>query len=215
MEHQDGSIYFPPFEERLNILTHGLGLLLSIIALFALVIHANTNGGIVHKISFSVFGSSLILTYAASTFFHLAKDPKIRRRFNIFDHSSIYVLIAGTYTPLTLITLEGRIGWTIFAIVWTMAGIGILFKLYYCGRYKLISTLSYVIMGLIIFTAINPLMHNLPYYGLIWLIGGSIAYIIGVVLYSSRKIKLNHAMFHVFVLIGSFCHFMVIYNYVS
>jgi hemolysin III len=214
MEDKDERIYFPPAEERINIITHGLGIPLSILALILLIPNALVNGDRLDLISSIVFGVSLVMAYAASTFFHSTKSLKLRRRFNIFDHAAIYVLIAGTYTPFTLITLEGRIGWTIFGIVWSMAIIGIIFKIFYIGKYKLLSTLFYVIMGWLIIGAIKPLMANLPHYGLLWLLAGGIAYTIGAILYSNRKIKFNHAIFHVFVLIGSFCHFMAIYFYV-
>jgi hemolysin III len=214
MENRDERIYFPPAEERINIITHGLGIPLSIIALILLIPNALVNGDRLDLISSIIFGVSLVMVYAASTFFHSTKSPKLRRRFNIFDHASIYVLIAGTYTPFTLTTLEGRIGWTLFGVVWSLAGIGIIFKIFYIGKYKVLSTLFYVMMGWLIIGAIKPLMANLPHYGLLWLLAGGISYTIGAILYSNRKIKFNHAIFHIFVLLGSFCHFMAIYFYV-
>lgn len=214
MEDRDERIYFPPAEEKINIITHGLGIPLSILALILLIPNALGNGDRLDLISSIIFGASLIMVYAASTFFHSTQNPKLRRRFNIFDHASIYVLIAGTYTPFALITLEGRLGWIIFGIVWGMAVIGIIFKILYIGKYRLLSTLFYVAMGWLIIGAVKPLMANLPYYGLLWLLAGGISYTIGAILYSNRKIKFNHAIFHVFVLIGSFCHFMAVYFYV-
>lgn len=214
MENRDERIYFPPAEEKINIITHGLGIPLSILALLLLIPNALVNGDRLDLISSIVFGVSLVMVYAASTFFHSTKSPKLRRRFNIFDHASIYVLIAGTYTPFTLITLEGRIGWTLFGVVWSLALIGIIFKIFYIGKYKVLSTLFYVIMGWLIIGAIKPLIANLPHYGLLWLLAGGISYTIGAILYSNRKIKFNHAIFHIFVLLGSFCHFMAIYFYV-
>lgn len=214
MENKNERIYFPPFEEKLNIITHALGLVLSVIALVFLINHAQNSGERLHLISFIAFGVSLILVYAASTFFHSTQGFKLRKRFNIIDHAAIYVLIAGTYTPFTLITLEGKIGWTIFGVIWGLALIGIVFKLFYIGKYRLLSTLFYIIMGWLILAAIKPLMNNLPPPGLQWLLAGGISYTIGAILYSQRKIKFNHAIFHVFVLIGSFCHFMAIYFYV-
>ena len=206
MEERDERIYFPPAEERINIITHGLGIPLSILALIFLIPNALGNGDRLDLISSIIFGTSLIMVYAASTFFHSTQNPKLRRRFNIFDHASIYVLIAGTYTPFALITLEGRIGWIIFVVIWTLAIIGIIFKILYIGKYRL--------MGWLIIGAVKPLIANLPYYGLLWLLAGGLSYTIGAILYSNRKIKFNHAIFHVFVLIGSFCHFMAIYFYV-
>ena len=214
MDDKDKKIFFPPAEERINIITHGLGIPLSITALVFLIYHALVNGGRLHLISFIVFGVSLLLVYVASTFFHSTKNVTLRRRFNFFDHASIYVLIAGTYTPFALITLQGKTGWIIFGVVWGMALLGILFKIFYMGKYRLLSTLSYVVMGWVIIAAINPLINNLPERGLIWLLAGGIAYTIGAILYSQHRMKFNHAIFHVFVLVGSFCHFMAIYFYV-
>ena len=206
--------YYPTTEEKINILTHGLGLLLSIAALVLLVIHASTHGTARHIVSFTIFGASLILLYSASTLYHYSQKPDIRRKLNILDHASIYILIAGTYTPFTLITLKGWLGWTIFGITWGIAIIGVFFKLFYTGRFDKISTIAYVAMGWIIIFAVKPLIENLPLNGLYWLLAGGIFYTIGAVLYSIKKIKFNHAIFHVFVLLGSFSHFMAIYFYV-
>jgi hemolysin III len=206
--------YYPTTEEKINILTHGLGLLLSIAALVLLIIHASTHGTARHIVSFTIFGASMILLYSASTLYHYSQKPDIRRKLNILDHASIYVLIAGTYTPFTLITLKGWLGWTIFGITWGIAIIGVFFKLFYTGRFDKISTIAYVAMGWIIIFAVKPLIENLPLNGLYWLLAGGIFYTIGAVLYSVKKIKFNHAIFHVFVLLGSFSHFMAIYFYV-
>ena len=206
--------YYPSTEEKINILTHGLGLLLSIAALVLLIIHANAHGTARHIVSFTIFGASMILLYSASTLYHYSQKPDIRRKLNILDHASIYVLIAGTYTPFTLITLKGWLGWTIFGITWGIAIIGVFFKLFYTGRFDKISTIAYVAMGWIIIFAVKPLIENLPLNGLYWLLAGGIFYTIGAILYSVKKIKFNHAIFHVFVLLGSFSHFMAIYFYV-
>ena len=133
---------------------------------------------------------------------------------NIIDHVSIYVLIAGTYTPFTLVTLKGAIGWVIFGISWGLALMGIILKLFFTGKYDLISTIMYVFMGWVIVFAIKPLIHHLPLEGLLWLFAGGISYTIGAILYSINKIKFNHAIFHVLVLIGSFCHFVSVFFYV-
>ncbi len=206
--------YYSKTEEKLNVLTHALGLLLSILALVLLIIHASKNGDLKHIISFTIFGASLVLLYSASTFYHYTQNPKLRKKLNILDHSAIYVLIAGTYTPFTLITLKGWLGWTIFGVTWGIALIGIFFKLFYTGRFDKISTIAYVAMGWIIIFAIKPLIENLPSNGLYWLAGGGIFYTVGALLYSIKKIKYNHAIFHVFVLLGSFSHFMAICYYV-
>ena len=133
---------------------------------------------------------------------------------NILDHATIYVLIAGTYTPFTIVTLNGTIGWVIFGISWGLALTGVILKLFFTGKYNLLSTIMYVLMGWVIVFAIKPLVNNLPSEGLIWLFAGGFSYTIGAILYSIKKIKFNHAIFHIFVLIGSFCHFMSVYFYV-
>lgn len=206
--------YYSPIEERINISSHVIGLALSLMALTFLVTHASLHGNVWHVVSFSIFGASLIALYAASATYHSAINPQARSRLRIVDHASIYVLIAGTYTPFTLVTLNGPTGWTIFSITWGMALSGIVLKLFFTGKYKVISTLMYVFMGWLIIFAIQPLVDNLPTEGLLWLIAGGVAYTIGAALYSIKKIKFNHAIFHIFVLIGSFCHFVSVFVYV-
>jgi hemolysin III len=206
--------HYSPAEERINISSHALGLVLSVVALALLVIHASLHGNVLHIVSFSIFGASLIVLYAASVTYHSAIDPQTRSQLRIVDHASIYVLIAGTYTPFTLVTLNGAIGWTIFGITWGMALSGIVLKLFFTGRYKVLSTLMYVFMGWIIIFAIQPLIDNLSSEGLFWLVAGGIAYTVGAILYSFKQIRFNHAIFHIFVLIGSFCHFVSVYFYV-
>ena len=201
-------------EEQLNIMTHAFGLMMSVIAFVFLIIKANESGSVLTVLSFGCYGLSLIILYAASTFYHASKDPKVRYRLNIFDHAAIYVLIAGTYTPFALIVLEGWIGWTIFGVSWGLALIGVILKLFYTGKYDKISTAAYIFMGWIIIFAIKPLIQNLPFDGLMWLFAGGIAYTIGAVFYNIKSLKYNHAIFHVFVLIGSFCHFMSVYFFV-
>ena len=214
MKDIDGIKYYSPIEEKINILSHAVGFILSIVALVLLVTHATQQGGVRHIVSFSIFGASLIILYAASTLYHSAKKSKLRNRLKIIDHASIYVLIAGTYTPFALVTLKGRIGWMIFGISWGLALTGIILKLFFTGKYNLISTIMYVLMGWVIVFAIKPLINNLPLEGLLWLIAGGISYTIGAILYSIKKIKFNHAIFHMFVLNGSFCQFMSVFFYV-
>ena len=201
-------------EERINIASHALGFVLSVVAMVLLIGQASSSGNILHIVSFAVFGLSLMTLYAASTIYHSAKDETLRKRMRVVDHASIYVLIAGTYTPFTMITLGGLTGWTIFGITWGMAVTGISLKLFFTGRFRLLSTLMYLFMGWIIIFALEPLVENLSYDGLFWLVSGGIAYSIGAILYSIKKIKLNHAGFHLFVLLGSFCHFISVFFYV-
>ena len=206
--------HYPPLEEKLNIASHVFGFVLSLVALVLLVVHASRHGNAWHIVSFSIFGASLVTLYGASAIYHSVKDPVLRNRLRIVDHATIYILIAGTYTPFTLVTLNGFAGWMIFGVSWGMAVIGIVLKLFFTGRYDLLSTLMYVFMGWIIVFALEPLIHNLSSDGLFWLVAGGIAYTLGAVLYSIQKIKFNHAIFHVFVLIGSVCHFISVYFYV-
>ncbi len=207
--------YYSKKEEMLNVITHGFGLFLSVIGLILLILKGIENGTALHIISFTIFGLSLIILYTASTLYHYFQEPTIRKKLNIFDHSAIYILIAGTYTPVALITLNGWVGWTIFGIIWTIAFIGVFLKLFYTGRFDKISTASYVAMGWVVVVAIKPLINNLPLNGIYWMIAGGILYTIGAVLYSIPKLKYNHAIFHIFVLLGSFSHFMMVYFYVK
>jgi hemolysin III len=205
---------YSPQEERFNIASHALGLVLSVAALPLLVVRASLHGNAWHIVSFSIFGASLVILYTASTLYHSSKKPKLRKRLNIFDHAAIYVLIAGTYTPFTIVTLNGTIGWVIFGISWGLALTGIILKLFFTGKYNTLSTTMYVLMGWVIVFAIKPLINNLSHEGLMWLFAGGASYSAGAILYSMKRINYNHAIFHLFVLIGSFCHFMAVYFYV-
>ena len=206
--------YYEPKEEKLNVWSHFIGLVLSVVAATLLVVKASLYDEVWHIVSFSVYGGSLIILYLASTLYHSSKEPKIRQRLNIFDHAAIYVLIAGTYTPYTLVTLRGTMGWVIFGIIWGAAIIGVILKLFHIGKYDKLSTIMYVVMGWVIVIAIKPLIENLSQEGLIWLAFGGIFYTIGAFFYMREKLKYNHAVFHVFVLLGSFCHFVSIFFYV-
>jgi hemolysin III len=200
-------------EEYWNVLTHGFGLFLSLIATFLLIKQGNTLSTW-HLVSFSVYGFSLIILYAASTLYHAAKNSKIRRRLNIFDHASIYILIAGTYTPYLLVTLRGVWGWSLFGVIWGMALTGVILKLFYTGKYDKTSTIAYVVMGWMAVIAIYPLYQNLPINGLLCLFAGGLFYSVGAIFYLKEKIHFNHVIFHVFVLLGSISHFVSIYYYV-
>lgn len=210
----DNNTYYEDKEELLNVISHAIGLVLSIIALVFLVVYSVKYGTATHIVSFSIYGTSLIVLYSASTFYHYSKSPKLRSRLNIFDHAAIYVLIAGTYTPFTLVVLKGWVGWTIFGISWGLALVGIVLKLFYTGKYDKISTIAYVLMGWLIIIAIKPLINNFSFNGLIWLLFGGIFYTIGALLFMIHRLKYNHAIFHIFVLLGSFCHFMAVFYYV-
>ena len=205
---------YSPLEERINIVSHASGLLFSAVGVVFLVWKAVQHGTLVHTLSFAVFGLSLCLLYAASTAYHSATAPRRRLALRVLDHASIYVLIAGTYTPFALIVLDGAVGWSIFAAAWSMALIGITLKLFFTGRFDHVSTAMYVFMGWVIMFAIKPLVANFSTEGLIWLVSGGIAYTVGALFYSIRKMPFGHATFHVFVLLGSLCHFVCVYFYV-
>ncbi len=201
-------------EEKLNILTHGLGFLLSIPATVFLILKASMIGDVWQIVSVSIYGVSLITLYLASTLYHSAKNNEKKRKLNVFDHASIYLLIAGTYTPFLLVTLRGPWGWGLFGVIWGAAIGGVVFKLFYTGRFNLASTIAYVLMGSIVLVALKPLIINLSLVGLYWVLAGGISYIVGAVWYLQKKMPYHHAVFHVFVLFGSLCHFVAVYSYV-
>ena len=202
-------------EERINILSHGFGLILSIIALIFLLLRALENGNSIYIFSLTIFGLSLILLYTASTLYHSTQEPVARSRYRTLDMIAIYVLIAGSYTPYALVMLKGVEGWRLFGIMWLIAFVGAIWKIFTTGRYNVVSTLLYLCMGYICLFYINPLLAKLPYEGLVWLISGGAAYTIGVFFYAmDDKIPYNHAIWHACVLFGSFSHFMSVFFYV-
>ncbi len=205
---------YSPTEERLNIGSHGLGFLLAIPATVMLIVKASLHGDAWQIVSVSIYGASMITLYLASTLYHSAKEPERRHKLNVFDHASIYLLIAGTYTPFLLVTLRGPWGWSLFGVIWAAAIGGIIFKIFYTGRFDVVSTIAYVVMGSIVLIAIKPLIANLSLPGLYWLLAGGISYIIGAVLYLQHKMPFHHAIFHLFVLGGSVCHYIAVYSYV-
>ncbi|WP_166383509.1 PAQR family membrane homeostasis protein TrhA [Polaribacter sp. 11A2H] len=198
-------------EERLNVWSHGLGLLASIIVFPFLIVKATNYVNFWNITSFVIYGLSLIVLYAASTFYHAAKNPKKRRRLNIFDHAAIYVLIAGSYTPFCLVALNSDLGWYMFIAVWLFALTGIILKLFFTGRFDKISTAMYLLMGWQMMFFVKPLMEALTSFSLNLLIAGGVFYTVGAILYSIKKLPYNHAIFHVFVLLGSISHFLAIY----
>ncbi|MDX9975598.1 MAG: hemolysin III family protein [FCB group bacterium] len=200
-------------EERANAITHGVGVVLSIAALVVLVVYGAMHGTPAQIVSGALFGGSLILLYTASTCYHTFQCPKVKRWLRRFDHAAIYILIAASYTPFTLLNLRGGWGWTLFGLVWGIAALGIVFKLFYTGRFEILSTLAYIAMGWLIVIAIKPAMANVEPGGLALLAAGGLAYTGGVVFYALRRMPYNHAVWHVFVLAGSVCHFFAILFY--
>ena len=211
---------FKSNNEPMSAITHFLGFLLSIVATIILVFFASMKGTIWHIIGFSVFGIALILLYAASTTYHLIpSEAKHKDLFLRIDYSMIYLLIAGTYTPICLITLQGNWGWTFFGIIWVLAIIGITLRLSNIKIPIAISSIIYLIMGWMILIAFKQLKSGLSQLGLYWLVAGGVAYTLGAIAFSMGSLKLNrkrfgmHEIFHIFVMIGSFCHFWAVLNY--
>ena len=199
-------------EEKLNVISHGLGFVLSVIALPFLILKSFNFDGFWKSTSFIIYGFSMVVLYAASTFYHAAKNPKQRRKLNIFDHAAIYVLIAGSYSPFCLVGLNSDLGWYMFLFVWIFALTGIILKLFFTGRFDKLSTVMYLLMGWQVMFFIKPLMESLTTEAFSYLVAGGIFYSVGAILYSIKKIPYNHFIFHIFVLLGSLSHFIAIYN---
>jgi len=202
-------------EERLNVITHGLGFIFALFASFFLLNKGLQGGVHLQFISYLVYSFGLVILYLASTLYHSAKDPEWKKGLNIFDHSAIYLLIAGTYTPIALLTMKGFWGITLFCLVWFLAISGMVLKFFFTGRFPKISTLTYVMMGWIVIIAIKPLIDSMVIEGLLWLLAGGIFYTIGAIFYQIKLLPFNHAIFHIFVLLGSVCHYIVIFNYTN
>lgn len=201
-------------EELANTITHGFGLLLSLIGLAVLITLALLNGGFWHITSCVIYGLSLVILYAASTFYHGANTPKLKQRLQIVDHCCIYLLIAGSYTPFTLVVLRGDFGNNLFAFVWIFALVGISLKILFGKRFPILSVLSYLVMGWIGLMAIQPVFSVLGLFPIVLLVSGGVAYTLGVIFFAWQNLKHNHAIWHLFVLAGSILHFAVISIYV-
>ena len=202
-------------DEIVNSLTHLIGVGLSITALVLMIVRSSVYGTAISVVGGSIFGASLITLYLSSTLYHAAKKIKLKIKLNKLDHSAIYVLIAGTYTPFTIVLIQGGWGWSIFGVQWGLAIAGILFKVFwYKPKYRKISAWAYVAMGLVIVVALRPLIDSMSSMGLIWLAIGGIIYIVGVFFYLSKKIPFSHGIWHLFVLGGSIAHFFAIYDHV-
>jgi hemolysin III len=201
-------------EEIANAITHGIGALASAAAGAVLVTLATLHGTRMQLISAIVFCSSLVLLYTSSTLYHAIPSPAAKRRLKIFDHCAIYMLIAGTYTPFALIGLRGAVGWWLFGVAWGLAALGMSFKLFFTGRFKLFSTLVYIGMGWMAVFAIRPMMEKIPLSALVWLVVGGVAYTAGTLFYHNEKLRYSHAMWHLFVLAGSTCHFVAVISQV-
>jgi len=200
-------------EEIASAITHGIATLLSIWGFVAMILASH--GDPIRIISSSIFGICLILLYASSTLYHIVTKPKTKELFQLFDHVCIYLLIAGSYTPLTLVGLGGAWGWSIFGIVWICAIAGVLLKTIGTGKKdSKLSTALYLVMGWIIIVAIKQLIANIPAEGIAWIVAGGITYSLGVIFYAWEKLPYNHAIWHLFVLGGSACHVIAFVNYI-
>ncbi len=201
-------------EEVAHAVTHGLGLLLSLAGLAILVAASSLRGNIWHLVGCSIFGTTLVLLYAASTLYHAISGSRAKRVFQRFDHAAIFLLIAGTYTPFILISLRGGWGWTLLALVWTLAILGIVLQVTVPSWARRFSVLLYLAMGWLGVVAVEPLAHSVHPDGLALLILGGVTYTLGVIFYAWRRLPYNHAVWHIFVMAGSACHFSCVLGYV-
>ena len=203
-----------PREEVASALTHGLGAVASVAGGAVLVTLAAVFGDAWQVVGASVFCASLVLLYTASTLYHAVWHRAARPRLQVFDHCAIYVLIAGTYTPFTLVGLRGGWGWTLFGVVWGLAAAGVVFKLFCTGKFRRLSTFIYLGMGWMAVVATGPLVSALPVSALLWLVAGGLSYTAGTYFYLNRRIPYAHAIWHLFVLGGSACHFVAVLSQV-
>ena len=201
-------------EEFWNALTHGAGAVLALIALFFLVVNASLNGSAIDILSAAVFGTSLVLLYLASTFYHATKNRRKKFHLRKADHLCIYLLIAGTYTPVTLVGMKGAWGWAVFGIIWGLVLLGFIFKFSRLRKSEKLSLSLYALMGWLIIIALKPLVESLSVGALVMMGLGGLFYTVGIFFYVKDKIPYNHAIWHLFVLSGSAFHFFGIYNYI-
>lgn len=201
-------------EEIFNAVTHGIGILLSVIGISVLIPYAAIYGDAWKIVASSIYGFTLIVLYSASTLYHSFQNEKLKKIFNMFDHISIYFLIAGTYTPFLLVNMRGVWGWIVFGIVWTSAIAGTTLKLIYGNRFRKVSTILYLCMGWIIVIAIKPLILNTEPIGLILIVAGGLLFSFGVIFYKWKSLPFNHGIWHIFVLLGTVCHFFAVLFFV-
>jgi hemolysin III len=197
-------------EEIANAITHGIGLLLSIAGFVVLLVLAALRGTAWHIVACSIYGATLICLYAASTLYHAVISPRVKRALRIFDHSAIYLLIAGTYTPFLLVSLRGPWGWSLFGVIWGLALAGVLFKFWFVERFAILSTAVYIAMGWLVVIAAKPVITHLRLTAIIWLLAGGLAYTGGVIFFAAKRIPYSHAIWHLFVLAGSICHYFAV-----
>lgn len=202
-------------EEIANGVTHGLGAILSVVGFILLVFLAAIYGDTWRVVSFSIYGSSLILLYLASTFYHSIQNSKAKRILRKIDHASIYILIAGTYTPFMLVSMRSPLGWMVLIAVWGMALAGIIWKIFFLGRLEVITTILYLLMGWMGGIIFIRDIGNIPPLGVGMLVAGGVTYTLGVIFYAWEKLPYNHTIWHLFVLGGSICHYFAVVTLVS
>jgi len=201
-------------EETINAVTHGAGAVLGAAGLAVLVALAALRGDAWHVVSCAIYGATLVLLFTSSTLYHSFRGPRVKHVFRVIDHSSIYLLIAGTYTPFLLVSLRGGWGWSLFGVVWGLALAGIAFQVFFVDRFRLAQTLIYLGMGWLVVVATRPLLQRVPLGGLLWLLAGGLSYTLGAVFYLWKKLPYHHGIWHLFVLAGSVCHYFAILLYV-
>ena len=201
-------------EETINALTHGLGALFSLAGLVILVVLASRRGDAWHIVSCSIYGVTLVLLFSSSTLYHGCRSERAKHICHIIDHASIYLLIAGTYTPFVLVTLRGAWGWSLFGVVWGLALAGIVFQVFFVNRFRALQVVIYLLMGWLVVVAAKPLLARLPRPGLLWLLAGGLSYSFGVMFYIWKKMPYHHAVWHMFVLAGAMSHYFAILFYV-
>ncbi|MEA1892161.1 MAG: hemolysin III family protein [Campylobacterota bacterium] len=211
---QNGVNNFSLAEEIWHAITHGIGFFFSIIALTLLVAFASKDGGAIDIVAASIYGASLIVMYGSSTLYHAITHTKIKQLFQKFDHSAIYFLIAGTYTPVVLLSVGGTEGWSIFAIEWSIATIGIALKFIYPGRFEALSLIAYIVMGWLIVVVLDSLKASIDPIGFWLIVAGGMAYTGGIIFYIKDHINYYHTVWHLFVLLGSTLQFFAILLYV-
>lgn len=197
-------------EELASALTHGAGVVASAVGAVVLIALSALRGDPWKIVGTAVFSATLVLLYTASTLYHASRRPAARARLQVFDHCAIYLLIAGTYTPFTLVGLRGSWGWSLFGVAWGLAVAGVVFKLFFTGRFPRLSTAIYVGMGWMVLVAAGPMTRLLSPETLAWLVAGGLTYTAGTLFYHSRRIPYAHAIWHLFVLGGSVCHFAAV-----
>lgn len=197
-------------EELANSITHGIGFFCGVAVLALLVVFSALHKGVWEVVSCSVYGATFILLYLASTLYHAIPHPRAKRVFKAIDHSAIYLLIAGTYTPYALVPLRGAFGWTLFGIIWGCALVGIVLKIFFTGRFKTLSLLGYLFMGWFCVIAAKPLFKELNTMGFVFLVVGGLCYSVGAIFYAMKGRRWSHPVWHLFVLAASLCHFFSI-----